>query len=129
MLFLSIDANFKLRLKDRGIHSDVRLGSGWSYYVDSIKYSSTMSSFGNEIDVRFLRFVFLFALIDSQENTCESQHNAIVQANTRNTKGYKASGAAMVICGRHTLVRANGVADLQKGERCVILFLPPRLKN
>ena len=36
-LFLAIDANFRLRLKTRGI-KDPELGSGLAYFVDAAKF-------------------------------------------------------------------------------------------
>ena len=48
---------------------------------------------------------------------CSSQHNALLAANTRKSDGYKATGVGAVVCGRHNIVRPNGVGDLQKGER------------
>lgn len=34
-----VDANFKLKLKDKGI-SDAHLGSGWAYFVEESKFKS-----------------------------------------------------------------------------------------
>lgn len=48
---------------------------------------------------------------------CESEHDAIVRAQTRCTPGYAVSGTGLVICSRHALVRRNGAGDLQKGEK------------
>jgi len=56
-----------------------------------------------------------------QINTCRSQHDAILRANSRNKEGYLASGSALVQCARHALVRKNGVGDLQKGEKWVTM--------
>ena len=36
-------------------------------------------------------------------------------------EGYIASGVAAVLCARHAFVRPNGVGDLQKGEKYVII--------
>lgn len=36
-LFLAIDANFKLKQKDRGI-KDVEIAPGWGCYVESSRY-------------------------------------------------------------------------------------------
>lgn len=40
-----------------------------------------------------------------------------MRAAIRHTPGYDVTGAGVVICSRHGLVRPNGVGDLQKGER------------
>lgn len=58
-------------------------------------------------------------LLLAQINTCESEHDAIVKASIKATAGYAVSGAGLVLCSRHLLVRKNGVGDLQKGERYV----------
>jgi Kyakuja-Dileera-Zisupton transposase len=52
-----------------------------------------------------------------QINTCESEHDAIARAGVRNTPGYAVSGTGLSLCSRHALIRKNGVADLQLGER------------
>lgn len=54
---------------------------------------------------------------NSQISTCQSEHDAIMRAAVRRTPGYDVTGAGVVICSRHGLVRPNGVGDLQKGER------------
>lgn len=38
-------------------------------------------------------------------------------ANTKYSKGYTSTGVAMCTCGRHEVIMANGVGDMQKGER------------
>jgi len=52
-----------------------------------------------------------------QPNLCESELRAVDHANTKFSKGYKATGVGGAICARHGLVRKNGMGDLQKGER------------
>ncbi|KAF8993863.1 hypothetical protein BDQ17DRAFT_1392530 [Cyathus striatus] len=57
-------------------------------------------------------------------NTCDSQHDAILQAGIHSAPGHSVTGTALVICSRHTLIRRNGAGDLQKGERyCNIDFI------
>jgi Kyakuja-Dileera-Zisupton transposase len=53
---------------------------------------------------------------------CESELRAVDHANTKFSKGYQATGVGGVICARHSLVRKNGLGDLQKGERFVWAF-------
>jgi hypothetical protein len=36
--FIAIDANFRLKLKNRSIN-DPELGSGWSYFVENLAYT------------------------------------------------------------------------------------------
>ncbi|TDL13597.1 hypothetical protein BD410DRAFT_735152, partial [Rickenella mellea] len=40
-LMVSVDANFRLKLKDRGI-KDPELGSGWAYFVEKNKYQEVL---------------------------------------------------------------------------------------
>ncbi len=52
-------------------------------------------------------------------NTCGSNLKAIDHANSQYSNGYAATGIGAVVCARHTLIRKNGVCDLQKGERYI----------
>ncbi|KAH8101661.1 hypothetical protein DFH11DRAFT_1523480 [Phellopilus nigrolimitatus] len=99
-LFLAVDANFKLKLKERGL-KDIELAPGWVYFVEEDAYQKIIATIVDE----------------TEDNTCRSQHNAIVMANIRNILGYQTNGTGAVLCGRHSLVRHNGVADLSKGEK------------
>ncbi|KAG6825043.1 hypothetical protein H0H92_005019, partial [Tricholoma furcatifolium] len=99
-LFLAMDANFKLRLKKRGL-SDVDLAPGWAYYVEENAYQSHLSNYIEQPEI----------------NTCQSEHDAIARANVRNVPGHLVSGTGLILCARHALIRKNGVADLSKGER------------
>ncbi|KAM6489975.1 hypothetical protein JOM56_014554 [Amanita muscaria] len=100
ILYLAIDANFKLKGKDRKIE-DVELMPGTGVFVHESKYQEHIRNYVDQPEI----------------NTCQSEHEAIVRASTRNMPGYAVSGAGLVLCSRHSLVRKNGVGDLQKGER------------
>ena len=39
-LMLSMDANFRLKLKDRGFKDNSRLGDGLAYFVDEARYNA-----------------------------------------------------------------------------------------
>jgi hypothetical protein len=52
-------------------------------------------------------------------NTCGSHLKAIDHANSKFSDGYAATGVGAVVCARHTLLRKNGVCNLQKGERYI----------
>lgn len=54
--------------------------------------------------------------IARQKNYCSSEHKAILHAN-KPRNGYLASGVGAVMCARHAFICANGVGDLQKGEK------------
>lgn len=51
-----------------------------------------------------------------QKSSCIS-HNAVNMADTKSEKGLAATGVATVDCARHDMKLANGVGDLQKGEK------------
>ena len=51
VLFLMLDANFRLKLKARGF-DDVVLSAGWAYFVEESKYSGFVSQFGVQQEVR-----------------------------------------------------------------------------
>ena len=48
--------------------------------------------------------------------TCGSKLHAVNDAHTKSSRGYIATGVVISSC-RHALVRSNGAADLQRGER------------
>ena len=49
--FIAVDANFKLKLKNRRIE-DPELGSGWSYFVENSQYTRHVGRNLREKDVR-----------------------------------------------------------------------------
>ncbi|KAJ7024986.1 hypothetical protein C8F04DRAFT_968337, partial [Mycena alexandri] len=101
ILFLAIDACF--RLKRRLISSELKdppLGSGWAYMVENTKYRE-----------------YLLLVTDQKEMSTCSGLAALDYANTKFSRGYGATGVGMGVCARHEFVQANGVGDLQKGER------------
>jgi hypothetical protein len=49
-LFLAIDANFRLKLKTRGI-KDPELGAGLAYFVDTVKFQNHLKNHVHEEDV------------------------------------------------------------------------------
>ncbi|KAG1801184.1 hypothetical protein EV424DRAFT_1474766 [Suillus variegatus] len=103
-VFLAIDANF--RLKRRAISSDTKdpgLSSGWGYFVNEKHYKAYI---GNNSAV-------------IQERSACVNHNAVNMADVKISKGLAATGVGTVDCARHDMKLANGVGDLQKGERYV----------
>lgn len=56
-LFLMMDANFRLKSKDRGIKSDPALGSGLAYYVEEEKYQAYIRTCSDQTEVR-LQFYY-----------------------------------------------------------------------
>ncbi|KAH8111697.1 hypothetical protein DFH11DRAFT_1512691 [Phellopilus nigrolimitatus] len=104
-LVLAIDANFRLKSKDRGVNDDPPLGPGWAYIVDPVPYHEQLRV-QSEKDIH-------------KRGTCESTFQAMEKATTRLNDGYLVTGVGAVICARSGLVRKNGVGDLQKGERYI----------
>ncbi|KAH9974339.1 hypothetical protein BGW80DRAFT_1130440, partial [Lactifluus volemus] len=100
-LNLTIDANFRLKLKNRGITNDPPLGDGWGHWVPNGPYEEYIGTYGWQ----------------EEPNLCDSELHAVDHANKKFTKGYKATGVGVVLCARHSLIRKNGLGDLQKGER------------
>ncbi|KAH8115645.1 hypothetical protein DFH11DRAFT_1507356, partial [Phellopilus nigrolimitatus] len=107
MLVLAIDANFRLKSKDRGVSNDPPLGPGWAYLVDPVPYHEE------------LRAQYAKDIHKVERGTCESTFQAMEKATTRLNDGYLVTGVGAVICARSGMVRKNGVGDLQKGERYI----------
>ena len=54
ILYLAMDANFRLKLKDRHIKNDPELGPGWVYCVSKKPYQEEMEKYGDQIEVVML---------------------------------------------------------------------------
>ena len=52
-----LDANFRLKLKDRDIKSDPALGSGLAYYVEENAYHEYLKGCPEQTEVRTLQIV------------------------------------------------------------------------
>jgi hypothetical protein len=117
-LFLAVDANFRLKLKDRKIQ-DPEIGSGWAYFVETNRYLEHISQSTDDLEVSELSHngsghQHLFKVTG-----CGSNFHAVNQVNRKSTKDYVASGVVACVCARHSLMMKNGVGDLQRGERYV----------
>ncbi|KAI0039074.1 hypothetical protein FA95DRAFT_1504685 [Auriscalpium vulgare] len=99
-LFLAMDANFKLKLKNRGL-ADVELAPGMGYFVNSNLYNEFMKDYIDEPEPKH----------------CESNHSAVSDANKPTAKRFAINGVGAVICSRHCFYRKHSVCDLQKGEK------------
>jgi hypothetical protein len=55
-LILAMDANFKLKCKDRGIN-DVELAPGWAYFVEQNRYMAHLKDHVDEPEVSCSCFV------------------------------------------------------------------------
>ncbi|KAH8103711.1 hypothetical protein DFH11DRAFT_1768670 [Phellopilus nigrolimitatus] len=98
-LFVMMDANFRLKCKDRKF-VDPSLGSGLAFYVEETAYDEYLSTCPPQEEI----------------NICDSGLHAVDHANTRGVEGYSSTGLGACQC-RHMLVRPNGVGDLQRGEK------------
>ena len=116
-LFIAIDANFRLKLKTRGIN-DPELGSGLAYFVNAPKFEAHLKSHVEEEEVSLSNLVLLLdgGFTTQQLQTCGTEFHAVNQANSKRSSDFTVSDMGAVVC-RHGFVRKNGVVDLQKGER------------
>jgi hypothetical protein len=55
-LYLAMDANFRLKLRDRHIKNDPELGPGWAYCVHEKRYQDEMELYGDQVEVGPLHF-------------------------------------------------------------------------
>ncbi|KAG1759135.1 hypothetical protein EDD22DRAFT_981161 [Suillus occidentalis] len=94
-LFLAIDANF--RLKRRFVSNDVKdpgLSRGWGYFVEEQQYKAYLHDHADE----------------AQEKSACVSHNAVNMADTKASKGLAATGVGSIVCARHDMRLANGMA-------------------
>ncbi|KAF9487474.1 hypothetical protein BDN71DRAFT_1485308 [Pleurotus eryngii] len=96
-----MDANFRLKNRERLTKHDVSLADGWGHWVPQGPFLAHIHAHSE----------------DPEPNLCDSQFRAINQANSKRSLGYASTGVRGIVCGRHGLVRKNGFGDLQKGER------------
>ncbi|KAI6038070.1 hypothetical protein EDC04DRAFT_2868514 [Pisolithus marmoratus] len=83
--------------------NDPSLSKGWAYFVEGSTYKLYLSHHANGI----------------QEKSMCSIHSAINMADTKGNQSLNSTGIGIVVCARHGMKLANGVRDLQKGERYV----------
>ncbi|KAG6835107.1 hypothetical protein H0H93_004796 [Arthromyces matolae] len=100
-LILSQDANFRLKNRLRSSHEkDPSLQPGFAYFVNDEAYLSHLSKYVN----------------DNEISHCVG-FAALWLANSKKSKGLRATGVGSVSCARHQFFRPNGTGDLQKGEK------------
>ncbi|KAI0058288.1 hypothetical protein BV25DRAFT_1810998, partial [Artomyces pyxidatus] len=101
---IAMDANFRLKNKLRSsAANDPGFHTGLAYFVPEEGYNEHVSNYATQEEVRLLSRCSGFA--------------AIAKANTKNTKGLRATGVGAVSCAKHEYWLPNGLGDLQKGER------------
>ncbi|KAF8209183.1 hypothetical protein K438DRAFT_1572996 [Mycena galopus ATCC 62051] len=101
-LFLAQDCNFRLINRNVGSTAkDPILGDGYGYFVNNEKYAE-----------------YLRGHVSDEEISSCSGFQAMFLANRKRVKGLRTTGVGGVTCARHNMWRANGIGDLQLGERC-----------
>lgn len=50
-MFKTVDANFRMKLKDKGILNDPPLGDGWAHWVTWAPYLEYIKKYGHQIEV------------------------------------------------------------------------------
>ena len=50
-LYLAMDANFRLKLRNRHIKNDPELGPGWAYCSNETHYQNEMDQYGDQTEV------------------------------------------------------------------------------
>ncbi|KAJ7077348.1 hypothetical protein C8R44DRAFT_655086 [Mycena epipterygia] len=102
-LFVAIDANFRMKRKlVSSEEMDPGLNQGSAFFSEVKAY---MEHVGKHWDM------------EQEKSRCVS-HDAVNQPD-REARGTASSGIGTVDCARHNMKRANGVGDLQKGERYI----------
>ncbi|KAL0057538.1 hypothetical protein AAF712_015825 [Marasmius tenuissimus] len=100
-LYLAEDANFKQKARARpNDHRDPPLSPAAAFWVPHELYMQEVTKHPEKREI----------------SHCSS-FNAMAQANSRKSKGLRATGIGSVTCARHGTFRPNGMGDLQKGER------------
>ncbi len=117
-LALAIDANFRLKQKERGIQ-DKSLSDGLAYIVQSDTYTNFLEAVPdyNEVFIYHSHPISIYHSILFQTNTCDSTLHAVDNANKKGIDGLAATGIGGVSCARHCFNCKLGFADLQKGKR------------
>ncbi|KAG2058310.1 hypothetical protein BDR06DRAFT_980537 [Suillus hirtellus] len=106
-LFIVINANFRLKCKAVSSDNvDPSLNSGWAYFVKEVAYKSYLAD---------------QAGVKQDRSMCVS-HNTVNMADTKSSHDLAATGVGMVDCARHNMKLANGVRDLQKGEKYINMY-------
>lgn len=59
-----MDANFRLKSRDRNIKGDSALGPGWGYFTNHDHYKPVMDTFGPQEEVCILHTVPTFVIND-----------------------------------------------------------------
>ncbi|KAG6836043.1 hypothetical protein H0H93_012007 [Arthromyces matolae] len=106
-LILSQDANFRLKNRLRSsTDRDPSFQPGFAYFVADNEYLSHLARFVGNSE----------SLTEDEISHCVG-FAAIWLANSKKSKGLRATGVASVSCARHQFFRPNGTGNLQRGEK------------
>jgi hypothetical protein len=108
--YIALDANFRHKRKARDGDGDPGFTRGAGYFVEPRLFAEELARIQDKPQA-------------PEKPTCESSFAAIERADSRVNKGFSVTGIVAAIDARHGFLLANGVVDLQKGERYVIYFL------
>lgn len=50
-LIITIDANYRLKLKEKGLVADKPLGDGWGHFVQTAPYRAYVKKYGDYVEV------------------------------------------------------------------------------
>ncbi|KAI0323812.1 hypothetical protein GY45DRAFT_1349685 [Cubamyces sp. BRFM 1775] len=104
-LFLSLDANFRLKRKRISMDTlNPSLNNGLAYVVEDSAYKKHLDMYGH---------------LPTEKGLPCNNHNTVKLANMKDSSHLAATGVGTVDCARHGLKRPCSVGDLQKGERYV----------
>jgi hypothetical protein len=104
IVFLAADANF--RLGNRCVSSEASdpiLGDGFGYFCRRHGEDGYYAHIAKHVD-------------EEEISNC-SGFRAMFLANSKRVRGLRTTGVGGVTCSRHNMWRANGIGDLQVGER------------
>ncbi|KAI0054472.1 hypothetical protein BV25DRAFT_1817015, partial [Artomyces pyxidatus] len=98
---IAMDANFRLKNRLRSSAAlDPGFHTGLAYFIEEEGYNAHVSKYATQEEI----------------STC-SGFAAVANANTKNTKGLRATGVGAVSCAKHEFWMPIGMGDLQRGER------------
>ena len=63
-MILTVDANFRLKSKDKGIKNDPALSDGWGYWVPNKDYHKYLEKYGVQAEVSLLTTPFIGFEVD-----------------------------------------------------------------
>lgn len=118
MMFVSLDACFRVkRYKISSVEQDPIIDNGMAFFVEEREYKEQVKKYRNQKEVRRAYYYVVNSADRVKISTCTGL-SALDHADTKFSTGYDATGVGACTDARHEFMLANGVADLQVGERC-----------